>query len=189
MISSLCSGRLEVAKDIRKNGVTVPRGGRPQCVTCQYRSDRLEANMSGTGDLVISSCFPPQTHQQRMDHGFPYQQHRHPRVLANQESLALPLHCTRTIPPPPCCRLRHNTITTDRPRTQARRRKAPSSCSCASLHTCRVTWAGVPRVDSAAKSTSHSLAPGHHRRSSNLEPSPLAIAGFAPVGASGGMLR
>ena len=99
MISSLCSGRLEVAKDIRKNGVTVPRGGRPQCVTCQYRSDRLEANMSGTGDLVISSCFPPQTHQQRMDHGFPYQQHRHPRVLANQESLALPLHCTRTIPP------------------------------------------------------------------------------------------
>ena len=85
------------------------------------------------------------------------------------------------MPPPPCCRLRHNTITTDRPRTQARRRKAPSSCSCASLHTCRVTWAGVPRADSAAKSTSHSLAPGHHRRSSNLEPSPLVIAGFAPV--------
>ena len=85
-------------------------------------------------------------------------------------------------PPPPCCRLRHNTITTDRPRTQARRRKAPSSCSCASLHTCRLTWAGVPRVESAAKSTSHSLAPGHRRRSSNLEPSPLAIAGFAAVG-------
>jgi hypothetical protein len=117
LISSLCSG-----KGFWPKQSAYARMESRLRVTCQYRSDRLEANMSGTGDLVILSCFPPQTRKQRMKHHFVYQQHhRHPQASTGPGESRVAGWLTAAPYPdnPPCCRLRHNTITTDRPKTQS----------------------------------------------------------------------